>query len=236
LWNLLASHFKGAFSVGGWWTAAIAFAVLGVALQLRVGHLWAGSSLKDQATFALAPKISGWELIPSQGAAPPETDGRVSHFWLYHNGHMTAAIAMDYPFSGFHDAAICYRLSGWNTDSKQLILPGQHLPAQPMRKGYFELGMTKAPLARARMLFSQVDEQGNVVPEPQGPPAGADRLQTNLYLSRQTALSPASYQIELLSVGYAPLTPAEEAKLRSLYQGARAELVKQLVAQTENKR
>ena len=216
-----------------WWTAAVAFFVLGIAMQVRVGHAWTRSRVGDSAVFSMPARIGDWKRMDDQAAAMghPETDSIKSKFWLYRNGNLTAAVAMAYPFDGFHDATICYRSSGWDIrESAQFATP------DAPQGGLFRVRMTRFPLARALLYFGLTDEQGRTVP-PQPPvPAGAGRLQTSMQLSRQKALASPSYGVQVLSVAFQPTTPEQEARLRSLFMAARKELAGQVVKQVEGGR
>lgn len=216
-----------------WWPAAIAFLVLGVALQTRLGHLWAQSRLPENAKFSLPTKLAGWELIRGDGTVNgrPETDGAKSNFWIYRSGPLKAAVALDYPFIGFHDATICYSSSGWAINSKAQLAPSN----QP-QNGYFQIEMTKTPMMQGQLLFAQFDEHGIAPPvTPQIPP-NVGGVQLALTLSRQKALAPPTYQVQTLSIGYAPASPREEASLRALFLAARAELSRQVAGQLEQGR
>jgi exosortase len=212
-----------------WWIAAVAFAGLGAGLQARVGHAWPTSRLSDAATFSLPTKLAGWERVQGEGALEgrPETDGLQSHFWLYRSGGQVAGVALDYPFSGFHDATICYASSGWAIADRSDLQP----PGRP-QDAFVQIGMSKAPLMRGQLLFGLFDEHG-FAPAISDPITGDNgRIKWALALSRQKALSPATYQVQTLAIGYEPLTPEQQASLRSLFLAARAELSRQVVAQT----
>jgi exosortase len=212
----------------GWWVAAFAFAGLGALIQARVGHAWPASHLGDAATFSLPAKLAGWEHVQGEGTlnGRPETDGRKSRFWLYRSGSLVAGVAMDYPFVGFHDATICYATSGWNiVDRSQRQPPGRPQDA------FVQISMAKSPLMRGALLFGLFDEHG-VAPSTTAPASPADgRIKYALALSRHKALTPATYQVQTLAIGYDPFTSEQQASLRALFLAARAELSRQLVTQ-----
>jgi hypothetical protein len=158
----------------------------------------------------------------------PETDGAKSNFWVYHSGSLKAAVALDYPFIGFHDATICYASSGWSINSKT-----QHAPSAQSQNGYFHIEMAKPPLMQGQLLFAQFDEHGVAPPVTPEIPANIGRLQLALTLSRQKAQSPPTYQVQTLSIGYAPTSPQQQASLRALFIAARAELSRQVASQLE---
>ena len=92
------------------WTAAVAFAALGVIMQVRVAHAWTSSRLPDRASFALPEQLAGWERARarahSRAAPKPMGENPFSGFITM---AQSAGVAMDYPFSGFHDSTICYK-------------------------------------------------------------------------------------------------------------------------------
>jgi exosortase/archaeosortase family protein len=216
------------FSRVGWWVAAVAFAGLGAGLQARVGHAWPAARLGEAATFSLPNSLAGWERVQGEGALTgrPETDGRHSKFWIYRNGPVTAGVALDYPFVGFHDATICYASSGWTiADRKELQPPGRP------QDGFVQISMARPPLLRGQLLFGLFDENG-VAPTMSMPVSEDEgRLKQDLRLSRERALSPATYQVQTLAIGYEPATAEQQAGLKSLFLAARRQLSRQVVAQ-----
>lgn len=216
-----------------WWPAAIAFLALGIVMQARVGHLWAQSRLPEGAKFSLPTNLAGWELIRGEGTVNgrPETDGAKSNFWVYRSGALKAAVALDYPFNGFHDATICYASSGWTINSKT-----HHAASAQPQNGYFQIEMAKAPMMQGQLVFAQFDEHGIAPPVTPEIPANLGRLKLALTLSRQKAQAPPTYQVQALSIGYAPVSPEQQASLRALFLAARAELSRQVMGQLEGGR
>jgi exosortase len=216
-----------------WWTAAIVFAALGVAMQVRISHAWVASHLSDDASFALPAQLAGWEHLEGEATlnGRPETVGRKSQFWLYRSGELTAGIAMDYPFVGFHDATTCYAIAGWKIQNSGAV----RLASAP-RDGYYAVTMSKPPMLQGQMLFAQIDEQGHTPPEIQANPNGLSSLQFYLLLSRQKAQAPPTYQIQTLTLGAAPLSQQQQARVRDLFLAARHALAGQLVANIEGNR
>jgi exosortase len=213
-----------------WWTAAIAFAALGVALQVRTSHAWVASHLSDDASFALPAQLAGWQHLEGEATlnGRPETVGRKSQFWLYRSGELTAGIAMDYPFVGFHDATTCYAIAGWKIQNSGAV----RLASAP-RDGYYMVTMSKPPILQGQMLFAQFDEEGHTPPETQTRPNGLSNFQFDLLLSRQKAHAPPTYQIQTLTLGAAPLSLQQQARVRELFLAARRALAAQLVAHIE---
>jgi hypothetical protein len=216
-----------------WWPAAIAFLALGVFMQARVGKMWARSSLPEGAKFSLPKDLAGWELVRGEGMlnGRPETDGLKSNFWVYQSGPMKAAVALDYPFTGFHDATICYASSGWAINGKDQREP----PGRP-QDGYFQVQMAKPPLVQGQLLFAQFDEHGLAPPVTPDIPVDLGRVKLALLLSRQKAQAPPTYQVQTLSLDYSAISPEQQASLRQLFVAARAALSSQVRSQLENGR
>ena len=230
-------HGRGARATGTgrmiWWPAAIAFLALGICMQARVGKMWARSELPDGAKFSLPKNLAGWELVRGEGMlnGRPETDGLKSNFWVYQSGPMKAAVALDYPFTGFHDATICYASSGWTINGKDQRQP----PGRPQH-GYFHVQMAKAPLMRGQLLFAQFDEHGVAPPVAPDVPDDVGRVKLALLLSRQKAEAPPTYQVQTLALDYSAISQEQQATLRELFVAARAELSNQVSAQLEGNR
>jgi hypothetical protein len=195
--------------------------------------LWAQSRLPEGAKFSLPANLAGWELIRGEGTVNgrPETDGAKSNFWVYRSGPLKAAVALDYPFNGFHDATICYASSGWAINSKTY-----HAASAQPQNGYFQIEMAKAPMMQGQLIFAQFDEHGIAPPVTPEIPANLGRLKLALTLSRQKAQAPPTYQVQTLSIGYAPVSPEQQASLRALFLAARAELSRQVMGQLEGGR
>ena len=216
-----------------WWPAAVAFLALGICMQARVGKMWAQSRLPDGAKFSMPENLAGWELVRGEGMlnGRPETDGLKSNFWVYQSGPMKAAVALDYPFSGFHDATICYASSGWTINGKE-----QRQPSGRRREGYFHVQMAKAPLMRGQLLFAQFDEHGMAPAVTAEVPDDVGRVKLALLLSRRKAEALPTYQMQTLSLDYSAISQEQQASLRELFIAARAELSRQVTAQLEGSR
>jgi exosortase len=216
-----------------WWTAAVAFAVLGIVLQIRVGHAWAASHLSGDARFTLPTELAGWQRVEEEGTlnGRPETLGRKSQFWVYRFGDLTAGVAMDYPFTGFHDATICYASSGWNIQSS-----GGVIPANGAGEMYYAVRMSKPPMMLGQLLFAQFDERGHTPRQTATAQGNLSHLKFALLLSREKAAAPPTYQIQTLLLGAAPLSAEQQTRVKQLFLAARHELAAQLVQRVEANR
>jgi len=108
------------------WTTAAAclFALLGLA-GLGLGWSYhqrnksapaiAKSTLKDAPNFTMPDRLGDWVRLNSQSPQlqKVETLGVFSQIWHYQNKDIVAALALDYPFAGYHDVTLCYTLRGW---------------------------------------------------------------------------------------------------------------------------
>lgn len=216
-----------------WWPAAVAFLALGVCLQAKVGHDWAQSRLPDSAKFSLPAKLAGWELVRGEGTinGRPETDGLKSNFWVYQSGPRKAAVALDYPFTGFHDATICYASGGWAINRRTEL----HAPRRAQGE-FFQIDMSKAPMMKGELLFAQFDEHGMAPPVNPPVPGRPGSVRWSLAMSRQKAQALPTYQVQTLSIGYTAVSAEEQTALRALFLAAREELAHQLTAQLERSR
>ena len=131
-------------------------------------------------------------------------------------------MAIDYPFSGYHELTTCYAVSGWHVRSEA---------ADPAA------GVTRVTLDRTGgdgyLLFAQLDEAGR--PVVAAPPVDTATtwggLRFKLAYARQMAVAGASYQVQSLLQTGAPPTAEQRRATEDLYRAARAELTAQLLAQ-----
>ena len=213
-----------------WYGVALAFIAVAVAVHWRVRGAWVLPTLPDDASFALPEQLAGWtrSADPSVGARPggdrgpgkaaplerPEVNGFHPHFWVYRRGDRAAAIAVDYPFSGFHEATICYSTGGWDIARASVAAANAGAPA------FYEVALAKPPLMIGRLLFASCDEAGHwLAADPPAPPAGA--IATALYFSKRRAADRPTVQVQALAVGYQPIGPAQTAAVRELFLAAR---------------
>ncbi len=211
--------------------AAVAFALLGAA---EVARGWAHerakgqfaiakSALRDGATFTLPGQVGKWTRIAS--ASPllqkVETLGVFSQVWHFQKKDLVASIALDYPFSGYHDVTICYTLRGWkvlerhSTEAKD---PRGAIPCAEVQM-QDELGL------RGALWFSTVDERGQWMELPVSARAFLDRLKVS------GRIEPTTYRLQVLVTTYAPLPSAEQGQVRELFEEARLLVWQQLSAQ-----
>lgn len=212
--------------------AGIAFAILGVVGVFRgweksregVEPLrMARASLKSTATFRMPEMIGRWTRLET---GPPvvnkiESLGLSTLIWTYETRGMRAVVALDYPISGYHDVAGCYKNAGWAIDRKEHVVPRAGQP------GRIEIEMQKSPGSHGTLWFATMNEQGRRVDE-----ADADRnfwgRFVNLGAPRET-----TYRIQLLIVGNKPLDGAGRAAAEELFEKSTSILFPQVLEQLE---
>lgn len=212
--------------------AGIAFAVLGAIGFFRgweksqegVEPLrMAGSSLKNTATFRMPESIGGWTRLET---GPPllnkiESLGLSTLIWTYETRGMRAAVALDYPISGYHDVEGCYKNAGWAIGRKEHVVPRTGEP------GRIEIEMKKSPDSQGTLWFATMNEQGLRVDE-------ADPYRNfwgrfvNLGATRET-----TYRIQLLIVGNKPLDGSGRAAAEELFERSTGILFPQVLQQLE---
>jgi exosortase len=207
-----------------WWMIALAFAGIGLFLQARVGPAWPMSRPPAGAVFDPPATLAGWQRVQEdERIGRPEPEGQESRFWLYRNGSMTVAVAIDYPFQGYHPCTVCYAVSGWNlksVDARRAIGPAA--PA------YYRVIMTKPPASTGFLLYGQFDEHGQWA---QMPTAPTNQLESIFGPARYLALAPATYSVQVLEVGYRPLNAQQRTRVEQLFQSIGPELAHEAMRQ-----
>jgi exosortase len=218
--------------------ACCVFALLGVA---ELGRGWlhyhhqkmafvmsSQSALRAGAVFSLPEHLGDWRRLDS--AVPGhdvETQGISSKIWHYQKGQTVAAVALDYPFRGYHDVTICYTLQGWHI-TRQERQTGDGTSSSPP---LMAVEMDKEPVSHGSLWFSTVDEQGHWMEIP---------VVEKNFLERFDLVSgfgfvPTSYRVQVLVTGYGPLPPEEREAARQLFEAARKLLAQQLFDQLQHK-
>lgn len=214
------------------WVAGLAFALLGLA-QMGQGTMvlkqwYFGDPLfanKPLATLALPAELAGWQRIETAGEGPikAEISGVHSQGWYFRRGNEIAAVALDYPFKGYHDVTICYTGNGWEVYARRTRQPAETPDGIPT----VEVKMQKAMGTRAALWFSTLDQQGKWVD-------GSFVARTLSERFREQTSS-TTYRIQLLVTSYLPLTSESEESAAALFREARKLLAEQLMAQLRSK-
>jgi hypothetical protein len=193
--------------------------LVGVWSQVRVGAAWATASLGADARFDLPPVLAGWEKLNNEASIVerPQTEGAESRVWQYRRGGLIANVAFDYPFNGYHDLTVCYRVSGWSlldrTDSD----------------GEVRVSMSRPPGLNGLLKFTAIDEQGRWVGEP--PPETQTGLALHIARASEYGRAEPSYQVQVLTQSYTSFTDDQRRSLDGLFLAARGNLRAQLLTQ-----
>jgi hypothetical protein len=209
---------------------SLAFAGVGVWTHLQLRGAWAPPRLPPGATFDLPARLGDWERVDVARPAATnlgELEGKHSSMWTYHRGRLTAVVALDYPFLGYHDNTVCYRTTGWTL----LQRTQQSVPDGP-----FELvRMEKPPFLQGVLRFSLCDESGRWITAADSVFAGGSTGPRGwVAQTRRVSESLYAYQVQVLSESYTGWTAEQEAQLGELYDAVRAQVRGQLLKQLGN--
>jgi hypothetical protein len=212
------------------WCAAIIFAAAGVFVQTQIAHAWTAASIHENATFDLPADLAGWHRLDKSVLfiERPQTIARESHLWQYRKGNLTASIAIDYPFAGYHDLNICYALAGWRLGNQTT----ETEPGMPSDAFFSRTLMTKSTSEDGYLLFALLDEQNHWNRAEGGVNGGG--IAGMMRWVRSDASGP-TYQIQALVQQYSPITTAQRQQIDSLFFAARKQLAQQVLSQLENK-
>ena len=196
-------------------TMTIAFAATGTFAAVRTWKAWPESTLPTAEAWRMPETLAGWTRIDEKDTAAEraEVSGRQSRLWQYRLGPLVATVGVDYPFSGYHDATICYGLAGWKLSAMQENPPRGDGPAP------FAVSMVRPPLSHGTLTFALCDESGVWWRRP--PPIGTESTFTHaMRLSRRKALSPRLAQLQVLNVDFDPPAAADRQRLDELFAAA----------------
>jgi len=216
--------------LAGMWCAGIVFAAAGVFVQTQIAHAWSPPSIRANATFDLPAELAGWHRLNKSVLfiERPQTIARESHLWEYRQGNLTASIAIDYPFAGYHDLNTCYALAGWQLRDRST----QTEPAGSNDAFFSRTLMSKSTSEQGYLLFALLDEQNHW--KRSGNEADGAGLSGMMQWVRSDASGP-TYQIQALVQQYSPFTAAQQKQVDSLFFSARRQLAQEVLAQLENK-
>ncbi len=220
----------------GLWAVAMCFALVGAAQVANaaarggVGY-WIGggsarSSLRANAEFSLPQQVGNWQRSDAAGRliAQPEIEGKQSRAWAYQQDKLTAVVAIDYPFAGFHDLTVCYRNAGWGIQQQAL--------KQPAAEAF--MTVRGARLNESGYLwYALVDESGRWMEPPKT--SAVDRLADRLHHLGRTDWNAPAYQVQVWVQTYGPLTDQQQQDLSQLFLVTRQELARQIPTQLEGK-
>ena len=183
------------------------------------------SPLRADATFALPEQIGEWTQIPSPASVIEEvqTSGAVAKVWHYQRGNSVASVALDYPLRGHADAAAGYTARGWKVLQMAFQGGGGTNAAAPAAGVAFRKNL----VTRGTLWSSTVDEIGHW----QAAPA---RTGWGERLKMTPRVQPSTCRVQVFLAGYKSPDPAERELVWQLFEGARAQLGRQISEQTQH--
>jgi hypothetical protein len=155
-----------------------------------------------------------------------EMEGFKSKRWIYQRGSLTAAVAVDYPFCGFHNLAVCYANSGWGSLT---IRTFERTDVAP-----FTTCIMGKPLTYGYVHFALIDETGRWLKADERLSAGLLGRLNRLLDAQQDRPMPA-YQVQVLCQSYSPLPPEQQELVVRLFLAAREQLAAQIMGQLEKR-
>lgn len=185
--------------------------------------------LRDLPEDAMPPRIGDWirkeHKFVERDVEDPQ--GQYSHIWTYESQSRTVDISVDFPFSGVHDACLCFENTGWTINKQQMLEDPQ------TGAGIVEAYMSK-PLAGDGYLLSSFfntrSEFGARV-YPRDAKGADDRLMSRLnsFVDRQVDKQPAGtklitgpvVQIRLAAVHHESFGDSDTSQFVDFYRIAR---------------
>lgn len=211
------------------WIFAGLCVIAAIWVQSQIGSAWASATIRPDAKFTMPDQLAGWTKV-SQGAVfieRPQTQAAKSFVWNFRQGDVVASVAIDYPFSGFHELTTCYAASGW-TIGKRVAVDDDTGP-----DGYLHVRLNKpATNVEGDLCFTLLDEQGHTVSEPTL--RGNSRLPNSLRVTRRFGQAVPAYQVQTLVQSYLPISQTRRTAAGNLFMAARKTLTAQMLAQLEN--
>ena len=152
-----------------------------------------------------------------------QTSGAVAKVWHYQRGNSVASVALDYPLRGHADAAAGYTARGWKVLQMAFQGGGGTNAAAPAAGVAFRKNL----VTRGTLWSSTVDEIGHW----QAAPA---RTGWGERLKMTPRVQPSTCRVQVFLAGYKSPDPAERELVWQLFEGARAQLGRQISEQTQH--
>lgn len=214
------------------WLLAAMFSALGIAqlsnaaMRGGVGAWLSGSgatSLKVGAYFDAPAELAGWQRSPEAEKLlmQPELEAKFSQSWIYKRGETAAIVAIDYPFPGYHDLAVCYINAGWTID--------RLLSERDPQSGPFARAFLSRLNEKGYFWFSLINEQGEWVERPRTDAVG--RVLDRFQHTGPPNWSAPTYQIQVWIQRYDELNEQQQAEVADLFLAARSHLAANLMQQ-----
>jgi len=187
------------------------------------------SHLPQTAYFTMPHQVAGWTRMEEaeQLLVQPEIEGKRSQSWLYRNGEVTAVVAVDFPFAGYHDLTLCYRNAGWTVTD----LTHRNDDARNGDGGAYSTVALARLNENGYLWYSMVNELNRWVEPPKDSTSGrmSDRV---AHLGRPDWNAP-TYQIQIWIQSFRPLSDIEQEQVRQFFLAARPVFAQQFAEQLE---
>lgn len=165
------------------------------------------------------PAASGAFVREAFEPTHTELGAEHSRAWIYRWRGRTVAVAVDYPFRGWHELPECYETDLWRLKDS-----ATHTEARSAGSISFE--PNQATFSRpggevAFLLFFIFDDHGNTVGRPNFVPRTGNfvsRFKSKLINRRARESLVPTFQVQLFTKSEAPLTPAEEAEALAFFK------------------
>jgi hypothetical protein len=186
------------------------------------------SRLGAQASFDLPHSLDGWDRSGADAAynlrVPAE--GTTARTWQYQCGNVRATVALDFPFTGFHDVTQCYESAGWDIRKDSL---------DRTRKSGVDSAIhavLNQQNVQGDLLFCLCDENGRWL-DPHTSIDYSIRGRLGRWPAKRDEEPVASYQIQVFCAQYQALSQSDRDRLARLFLAARRELAAQIVSQVK---
>jgi len=180
--------------------------------------------------FGLPAALDGWAQVE---VAIRERDsgnssGVHSTAWYYRSGSCICRIAVDYPFSHWHDLSDCYAAQGWTIDDR--TVHRSDLDSGVEHDPYVEVQMTGPGDQHGLLLFSMVDQEGRAPPCDQTVYGKCmKRIDENplrcLLAGHVVPLVDSTFQVQTLCSSSESLSASQRQAVRRLFFQARRQIV-----------
>lgn len=151
--------------------------------------------------------------------------GSRSGMWTMTSPVGRAMVSVDFPFRGYHELSVCYRGNGW-----QIVPGGRTINRNdPDEPPFVEVEFSKPTGEHAYLIFSLVDKYGNPIEIPTDDILRVNFVQRVINSIRRRLTydygpQPQSFQIQLFSYYYQPISDLQKERLRELYLESRRRL------------
>jgi hypothetical protein len=173
---------------------------------------------------SLPLEFAGWERIGFELKKRESGDpfGMRSATWRYRRGLREAVVSLDYPFQGWHNLTVCYRLVEWNVRERTAIRTSADPKADPP---YLIATMDQLDSKFGYLLFGMADDQGRWVDPPV---LTAGQITDRQMPWDQPPDDAPTYQFQAFCTSYVPLEEKERQDVARLFEASRRTLHERL--------